>query len=418
MIIAADATNRSIYIRIVEDASGTVPGEPKTGLLFSDLTSASYARSGAARVAITPITLASASAGHADGGFILVDDTNMPGVYRFDIPDAAIGAGVDSVVIFIVVAGGSNALALPFEIEINVAQTVWDALGADHVVSDSFGEKMKGLAPAASAVTGSPTTTIFKLNGFPATLDDEIRDQIVVFIDGANEGGARSIIDATLNGDLEVTVAPPFPQAPAVSDRAVLISVAQAQGIADAVWDEPSSGHTGKNTPGGQLDGVADTSDLHQNLSVGGTFSTTTFSTGLAEANDFWNGQVVAFTTGPNAGLSRRITDFVNTLGQVTVAPAFPLAATADDQFVILPSQTAAGIADAIFEEVLSELSAIPAATPDVKSLLMLLFHHARNKIITDANTGDTKLHNDAGTAIATAVVSDAAGIFTRNKYT
>ncbi len=63
----------------------TSPGEPVTGLLFSDIEtggSASYARQGAARVDLTLITLASASAAHADGGFILVDDTNMPGLYR------------------------------------------------------------------------------------------------------------------------------------------------------------------------------------------------------------------------------------------------------------------------------------------------------------------------------------------------
>jgi len=58
----------------------------------------SYSRTRSARVAITMATLASASAAHSNGGFILVDDTNQPGVYRVDIPDAAFATGAAEVV--------------------------------------------------------------------------------------------------------------------------------------------------------------------------------------------------------------------------------------------------------------------------------------------------------------------------------
>ena len=116
-------TNYSAYFYITEDLGGTNPGEPKGGLVFGDLTSASYMRQGGARVAITPITLASASAAHSDGGFILVDDTNMKGLYRLDLPDAAIAAGVDFVIASILIAGASNAVASPLEIELTAQQT-------------------------------------------------------------------------------------------------------------------------------------------------------------------------------------------------------------------------------------------------------------------------------------------------------
>jgi hypothetical protein len=121
MIVTAGSTDVSVYYYIVQDASGTSPGEPVTGLLFSDIEtggSASYARQGAARVDLTLITLASASAAHADGGFILVDDTNMPGLYRCDYPDAAFATGVDQVFTSIVVASANNAVAAPVKIEI------------------------------------------------------------------------------------------------------------------------------------------------------------------------------------------------------------------------------------------------------------------------------------------------------------
>ena len=121
MIVTAGSTNISVYFYIVQDASGTSPGEPVTGLLYSDIEtggSASYARQGAARTDLTLITLASASAAHADGGFILVDDTNMPGVYRCDYPDAAFATGVDQIFCTVKVAAAKNAIAAPILVDI------------------------------------------------------------------------------------------------------------------------------------------------------------------------------------------------------------------------------------------------------------------------------------------------------------
>ncbi|KKL17890.1 hypothetical protein LCGC14_2481010 [marine sediment metagenome] len=121
MIVTAGATNRSVYFYITGDASHASPGDPITGLLFSDIEtggSASYARQGAARVDLTLITLASASAAHADGGFILVDDTNMPGVYRCDYPDAAFATGVDQITCDLLVAAAKNAHVAPVIVDI------------------------------------------------------------------------------------------------------------------------------------------------------------------------------------------------------------------------------------------------------------------------------------------------------------
>lgn len=121
MIVTAGSTNVSVYFYIVQDASGTSPGEPVTGLLFSDIEtggSASYVRQGADRTDLTLVTLASASAAHTDGGFIEVDATNMPGLYRCDFPDAAFATGVDQVFLSIVVASANNAVAAPIKVDI------------------------------------------------------------------------------------------------------------------------------------------------------------------------------------------------------------------------------------------------------------------------------------------------------------
>ena len=161
MIITAGATNKSVYFYIVGDASHASPGDPLTGLLFSDIEtggSASYARQGAARVDLTLITLASASAAHADGGFIEVDVTNMPGVYRCDFPDAAWVTGVDQVVCHLVVASANNAAVAPILVDITnidlrdavrAGMTALPAAAADGAgglpISDAGGADMDSL---------------------------------------------------------------------------------------------------------------------------------------------------------------------------------------------------------------------------------------------------------------------------------
>lgn len=119
-IATAGTTNRSEYFYIVGDASNASPGDPITGLLFSDIEtggSASYMRQGATRTDLTLITQTVGGA-HSDGGFVEVDATNMPGVYRCDFPDAAYATGVDFVVCQIVVAAANNAVAAPIQVDI------------------------------------------------------------------------------------------------------------------------------------------------------------------------------------------------------------------------------------------------------------------------------------------------------------
>lgn len=95
-----DSTSHTYHWELVDSSTGL----PKTGILYSDVT-ASYVRTRSARVAITPATLASASAAWSSGGFILVDDTNQPGVYRFDVPDAAFATGADEVIVTVKATG-------------------------------------------------------------------------------------------------------------------------------------------------------------------------------------------------------------------------------------------------------------------------------------------------------------------------
>lgn len=86
----AGLTSQSVDIFIPDSASTT--GAGKTGLVFNSAGLTAYYRKGAAgsATAITLATLANAQAAWSSGGFVEIDSTNMPGMYRLDIPNAAI----------------------------------------------------------------------------------------------------------------------------------------------------------------------------------------------------------------------------------------------------------------------------------------------------------------------------------------
>lgn len=131
------ATDITVYFFIVENAGGANPGDPKTGLIDTDVSTAVHVRDRAAAVIFSVSALGSPSAAHSDGGFIQL---TTPGLYRLDVPDAAVASGVDRVHIGLKLNGGVNSLAEPIVIELDsIAKEVWDALRSAHVVASSFG---------------------------------------------------------------------------------------------------------------------------------------------------------------------------------------------------------------------------------------------------------------------------------------
>ncbi len=84
----------------------TTDNTEATGVLASQVT-ANYWRQGGSRTSIATATLANAAVAYASGGFVEVDGTNMKGLYRLDIPDAAIACGSDWVTLNVVRVYGS-----------------------------------------------------------------------------------------------------------------------------------------------------------------------------------------------------------------------------------------------------------------------------------------------------------------------
>jgi hypothetical protein len=97
--IKAGSTDVSIGFALRKTTDST----EQTGKVASDMT-VSYWRQGGSRTAISPSDLAAVNSAHSDGGVKEVDATNMPGVYRLDLPDAAVATGADWVMVSVKVA--------------------------------------------------------------------------------------------------------------------------------------------------------------------------------------------------------------------------------------------------------------------------------------------------------------------------
>lgn len=118
--ILAGATSQSATI-FIQDSSSTT-GAGKTGLVFNTASLvAYYTFSGAntSSVAITLATLATVTTAYSSGGFIEIDATNMPGLYRLDIPDATLVSSKGRSVV-IMLKGAANMAPLVLEIELTV----------------------------------------------------------------------------------------------------------------------------------------------------------------------------------------------------------------------------------------------------------------------------------------------------------
>jgi hypothetical protein len=157
--IAPGSTSQSIelYLGVVGLTAST-----------SGLT-ARYNRTRTASVSIPLVARTIAQAWTA-GGFAEVDATNMPGVYRLDIPDAALAAGADDVTIVVRGASGTNGAVMTIALKYsqidmsqsvptsNTAQTVGDALNAARAYG--FGKWV--ISGTTLSLYASDNTTVIK----------------------------------------------------------------------------------------------------------------------------------------------------------------------------------------------------------------------------------------------------------------
>jgi hypothetical protein len=144
--IKAGSTSQTVDIFVLNSSS--IVGAGLTGLVFNSAGLTCYYRKGALGAA-TPVTLATLAlitTPWATGGFKEVDATNMPGLYRFDIPNLALDTAGITVIYF---KGASNMAPVVLEIEV--------------VAVDVFDGVRMGLTSLPNAVAGA-------INGVPLSV--------------------------------------------------------------------------------------------------------------------------------------------------------------------------------------------------------------------------------------------------------
>ncbi len=111
--VAPGSTDLSLLL-FIPDTSSLV-GEGLTGLAYNTGFTAYYVRPGSTALPITLVNQTVTGA-HTDGGFVEISATNMPGIYRFDVPDLILAAGVRSVAVML--KGADNMPPIPLEIDL------------------------------------------------------------------------------------------------------------------------------------------------------------------------------------------------------------------------------------------------------------------------------------------------------------
>lgn len=227
--ILAGSTSQSVNI-FIRDSSSTTGGG-LTGLVFNTASLTAYytfAGANATATAITLATLAAVNSAFSSGGFKEIDATNMPGWYRFDIPNAALATSKGrSVAIHF--KGATNMAPTPLEIEL----TGWDN-------QDGVRGGMTALPNAAAGASGgvplsvdaSGRVDVLKVNGTSQTARD--LGASVLLSSGTGTGQISLSSGAVLLQAIQTGVT--IPTVTTVTNQLT------AAAIATGVWQDTTAG--------------------------------------------------------------------------------------------------------------------------------------------------------------------------------
>lgn len=192
--IKAGVTDQTIDLFILDSSSTT--GAGLTGLTSASSGLTCYYRKGATGTA-QQLTLVSQTVGgaHTDGGFVAIDGTNMPGLYRLDLSDTMVAA---EGMLTVLLKGATNMAPVVAELEI-VDIDIYDSvrLGLT-ALPNAAAEASGGLATlsAAQSSNGTIPANMVAISG-----DVTAADNLEAATDGTgyNVGGG-SIVAASVTG--------------------------------------------------------------------------------------------------------------------------------------------------------------------------------------------------------------------------
>jgi hypothetical protein len=407
LAIKKGTTSKRVMVFIQDSASTT--GAGKTGLTSASVT-CYYWREDAGDVGATAVSLVAGTRGTwTSGGFVEKDATNMPGFYELGIPNAALATGADWVGMQI---KGTGIAPLPIEIQLtdNTTKDVYDRIGAP--AGASLAADVSTRAPEAA---GNVAAIKAKTDQLTFTLANKVDSSIQAAGDFAQAAADKVWGSAarTLTG-FGTLVADIW----AYSTRTLS---AFSTTLALSVWDVLESAIVTASSIGLKLKTNLDATISSRSTFAGGAVASVTADVGITQAgaDKVWGSAARTLTSFGTlvadiwAYATRTLTGFGTLIADIWAYAT--RVATSVDALGTQAKADARAEVNAALDTVIPELSqAKPSATPTVRTALALLYMTLRNKFTQTAT--EAKVHNDAGTAIAKAAVSDDGTTFTRNE--
>jgi hypothetical protein len=174
------------------------------------------------------------------------------------------------------------------------------------------------------------------------------------------------------------------------ADTAYLFNMVNNSYVADAVWDEPQSGHNTNGTTGKALrriyEGLVSVEGEVNDVSA----TTTSFITNLTETTTSHYGDLtIVFLSGTLQGQARLISLYNGTTKTLTVTPALTEAPANGDSFVILTTHvnTVSEISTGVREEMDSNSTQLAAIVADTGTTLPALIAAQNDVSVSDILT-------------------------------
>lgn len=318
----------------------TTTGAPAVGLGFNAAgLQASYRRPGAVPVSITLVAVGVAAT-WLSGGFVEIDQTKQPGMYRVDSPDAVFAPGVDKATLTI--SGGPNLAPRTIGITLN-----------GHVPT-----KHEGLARAGSASTIQLALTA-------PIVDNVFRDDFVDIIAGTGAGQSR-FITGYVGATATASVLPNFNVVPDATSVAVVRSFGldsiKADDLVDLVWDELLATHLVPGSFGARL------SVSHAGTAQGGSVGQIQLATSADARTDFYKNQRLIAIAGAGAGQEAAIATYVGATKVATFVESVAVAFDGTTVYMVLP-RSRLGLVQSAVDQILDAPIPRPTAVPTVWTL-------------------------------------------------
>ena len=196
--VYAGLTSQTIDLFIRDSASTT--GQGLTGLVYNSASLVASYRKGqtGSRVAITLATQ-TVTGTYSSGGFVEIDATNMPGVYRLDLPNAAVDTA-GFVTVFL--KGAANMVPVALRIDCRPIPADLKQIGADaQSATDLKDFADAGYDPSTNKLTGALELDSAAI----LAVADQVWDEAMSGHTTAGTYGGRIVRATNSNTEVQIT---------------------------------------------------------------------------------------------------------------------------------------------------------------------------------------------------------------------